>query len=141
MTLEGPNSWWPLSWASRKQTSTARSTTEAEMVSLGAGIFLEALPMQELLESVFDRQVELTCFQDNSVVIQIVAAGYSPKLRHLNKTFRINIGSIHECFEDNDACNLLYIKTALQRADPFTKPLPVAKWPEALELLVIKVVV
>ena len=42
MTLEGPHSWWPLSWASRKQTSTARSTTEAEMVSLGAGLFLEA---------------------------------------------------------------------------------------------------
>ena len=57
------------------------------MVSLGAGVFLEALPMQELLQLVFDRQVELICYQDSSAVIQIVAAGYSPKLRHLNKTF------------------------------------------------------
>jgi hypothetical protein len=65
MTLEGPHSWWPLSWASRKQTSTARSLREAEMVSLGAGLFLEALPMQELLETVFCRQVELVCYQDN----------------------------------------------------------------------------
>ena len=63
MTLEGPHSWWPLSWASRKQTSTARSTTEAEMVSLGAGLFLEALPMQELLETVLGRQVELVCYK------------------------------------------------------------------------------
>ena len=139
MTLEGPHTWWPLSWASRKQTSTARSTTEAEMVSLGAGLFLEALPMQELLETVFGRQVELTCYQDNSAVIQIVAAGYSPKLRHLNKTFRINVGSIHEIFDENDDCLLLYIKTAMQRADPFTKPLPVAKWPEALRQLNVQV--
>ena len=139
MTLEGPHSWWPLSWASRKQTSTARSTTEAEMVSLGAGLFLEALPMQELLETILGRQVELVCYQDNSAVIQIVAAGYSPKLRHLNKTFRINIGSIHEVFKENDDCLLLYIKTAMQRADPFTKPLPVAKWPEALQQLNVQV--
>ena len=139
MTLEGPHSWWPLSWASRQQTSTARSTTEAEMVSLGAGLSLEALPMQELLETVFGRQVELVCYQDNSAVIQIVAAGYSPKLRHLNKTFRINIGSIHQVFKENDDCQLLYIKTAMQRADPFTKPLPVAKWPEALQQLNVQV--
>ena len=139
MTLEGPHSWWPLSWASRRQTSTARSTTEAEMVSLGAGLFLEALPMHELLETVFGRQVELVCYQDNPAVIQIVAAGYSLKLRHLNKTFRINIGSIYEVFKENDDCLLLYIKTAMQRADPFTKPLPVAKWTEALHQLNVQV--
>ena len=79
----------PLSWASRKQTSTARSTTEAEMVSLGAGLFLEALPMQELFELVFDRQMELICYQDHSAVIQIVAASYRPKSRHLNKQSKI----------------------------------------------------
>ena len=30
---------------------------------------------------------------------------------------------------------LLYIKTTSQKADPFTKPLPVAKWGEALDLM------
>ena len=136
MTLEGPNTWWPLTWSSRKQTSTARSTTEAEMVSLGAGLFQDALPTQELLETIWDKSVELVCYQDNSAVIQIVAAGYSPKLRHLNKTFKINIGSISEWFSENsDSSSLLYIKTELQRADAFTKPLPVAKWPTALDQL------
>jgi hypothetical protein len=113
MTVEGPHSWWPLSWASRRQTSPARSTTVTDMVSLGAGLFLEALPMHVLLETVFGRQVELVCYQDNPAVIQIVAAGYSLKLRHLNKTFRINIGSIYEVFKENDDCLLLYIKTAM----------------------------
>ena len=105
------------------------------MVSLGAGLFREALPMQELFELVFDRHMELICYQDNSAVIQIVAAGYSPKLRHLNKTFRINIGSIHEIFQENDEIQPLYIKTILQRADPFTKPLPVANWQQVLDQL------
>ena len=33
---------------------------------------------------------------------------------------------------------LLYIETTSQRADPFTKPLPVAKWGEALELMGVR---
>ena len=31
--------------------------------------------MQEFLEQVFNRRVELKCFQDNAAVIQIVEAG------------------------------------------------------------------
>ena len=58
-----------------------RSTTEAEMISLGSGLFSEAIPMQEFLEQVFDRKVELRCYQDNAAVIQIVEAGYSPKFK------------------------------------------------------------
>ena len=94
MAVEGPNTWFPLTWASRRQTATARSTTEAEMISLGAGLFSEALPTQEFLEHIFDRPVVLECLQDNSAVIAIVAAGYSPKLRHMSKTQRIELGSI-----------------------------------------------
>ena len=102
LCLEGPNSFWPLSWASRKQTATARSTTEAEMISLGSGLFAEAIPMQEFLEQVYDRSVELRCYQDNAAVIQIVEAGYSRKLKHMNKTFRINLGPIYECFKEDE---------------------------------------
>ena len=101
LCLEGPNSFWPLSWASRKQTATARPTTEAEMISLRSGLFAEAIPMQEFLEQVFGRRVELRCYQDNAAVIQIVEAGYSPKLKHMNKTCRINLGPIYECFKED----------------------------------------
>ena len=76
----------------------------------GSGLFSEALPMQEFLEQVFDRKVELRCYQDNAAVIQIVEAGYSPKLKHMNKTFRINLGSIYECFKEDEMMKLLYIK-------------------------------
>ena len=72
LCLEGPNSFWRLSWASRKQTAAARSTTEAEMISLGSVLFAESIPMQEFLEHVFERRVELRCYQDSAAVIQIV---------------------------------------------------------------------
>ena len=107
------------------------------MISLGSGLFTEAIPMQEFFECVLQREVPLFSFQDNSAVIQIVESGYSPKLRHLKKVFKLNIGSIHEFFKDNEAATLLYIKTSLQRADPFTKLLAVAKWNDALKQIQI----
>ena len=134
LSIEGPNTLWPIAWGSKRQTATARSTTAAEMISLGSGLFGEALPAQGFLELILDRQVTLECFQDNSAVIQIVAAGYSPKLRHLTKTEKIELGSAYEVFED-PSCKLLYIATDKQRADVFTKPLPVCKWDHALDLL------
>ena len=34
LTLKGPNTFFPLAWISKRQTSTSRSTTESEVVSL-----------------------------------------------------------------------------------------------------------
>lgn len=137
MSLEGSGSWFPLSWASRRQTATARSTTEAEMLSLGSGLFAEGLPTQELMETIFQKPVLLECQQDNSAVISIVAAGYSPKLRHLSKTQKIELGSIYEAFQE--PCTvLLYVQTNKQRADPLTKNLQPLGWSAALDLMGIK---
>ena len=33
IVLRGKNTWFPLAWMSKRQTSTARSTTEAEIIS------------------------------------------------------------------------------------------------------------
>ena len=134
MALEGTETWFPSAWASRGQTATARSTTEAEMISLGAGLFGEGIPAQELFETIVQKPVVLECLQDNAVVISIVSAGYSPKLRHMSKTQRIELGSIYEVFEEPGTV-LLYIKTDKQRADPLTKNLQPMSWPEALKLM------
>ena len=128
LSIEGPNTSWPIAWGSKRQAATARSTTAAEMISLGSGRSTASTRL------ILNRQVMLECFQDNSAVIQIVAAGYSPKLRHLTKTEKIELGSAYEVFED-PSCRLLYIATDKQRADVFTKPLPVCKWDHALNLL------
>lgn len=91
--------------------------------------------MKELFELIFQRQVKVIYFQDNTAIIQIIVSGYLPKLRYLNKICRINISSIHEAFNEGDDLKLLCIKTLLQRADPFTKPLPVAQWEHTLKIL------
>ena len=137
LTLEGPNSWYPLTWLSKKQSATARSTTEAEMISLCTGIFGDALLIQEFAEQIFEKEVQLQCHQDNSAVIQIVEAGYSPKLRHVSKTHRINLSSLYEVFED-PSVRLTYISTDKQCADIFTKALAPCKFPHALDLLQMK---
>ena len=136
LCLEGPNSYWPLSWSSKRQGATSRSTTEAEVISLASGVF-DALPTLEFIEKVYGREVEMRCMQDNTAVIAICNQGYSPKLRHVSKHHRINLGSLYEVFSSGIA-KLMYIKTTSQRADPFTKPLAVGKWPHALHLLGIK---
>ena len=38
LTLEGPQSFWPLCWGSKRQGATARSTCEAEIISLDSGL-------------------------------------------------------------------------------------------------------
>ena len=107
------------------------------MISLDSGVFGEGLPMQKLFETVLDRPIDLICQQDNASVIQIVHGGYSPKLRHMKQVHKLNLSSLYEVFEDPHV-KLQYIKTDLQRADPFTKALEPCKWNAALELLHIK---
>ena len=96
--------------------------------------FGKALPAQGFLELILNFQVMLERFQDFSAVIQVVASGYSPNLRHLTKTEKIELGPACEVFED-PSCKLLYIATDKQRADVFTKPLRVRKGDHALNLL------
>ena len=136
LCLEGPDSFWPLSWLSKKQGATARSTTEAEVISLATGVF-DALPVLEFAERIFQRSIELRCMQDNTAVIAICNEGYPAKLRHVNKHHRINLSFLYEVFSSGEA-KLLYVKSECQRADPFTKPLPVGKWEHALRLLNVR---
>ena len=44
LVLTGPNTFFPLTWMSQKQTATSRSTTESEVIALAHAMFREALP-------------------------------------------------------------------------------------------------
>ena len=128
--LEGEQTFWPLCWGSRKQTATRQQ----RQISLSSGVFGEALPMQEFMEKVLGREVTLQCHQDNSAVIQIVHAGYCPKLRHVSKAHMIDLSSLYQVFED-PFVRLTYTNTDKQCADIFTKALSPSKFPAALQLL------
>ena len=62
-----------------------------------------------------------TIEQDNQATVVIAQAGYSQKLRYVNRTLKINKKSIKEVLERDNA-NIRYINTNLQVADIFTKP-------------------
>ena len=109
LCLEAERPPWPLAWASKKQTATSRSTTEAEMIALCARIFGDALPTQEFLEMLTGKETRIICHQDNSAVIAIVHSGYTSKLRHVSKTHRINLSSLYEVFEFDPYNRLQYI--------------------------------
>ena len=93
--------------------------------------------MQDLLETILNRPVHLVCQQDNASVLQIVQGGYSAKLRHLKKVHKLNLSALYGAFEFPDVV-LQYVKSASQRADPFTKALEPCKWASALDLLHIR---
>ena len=44
LVLQGPQTWFLLAWVSKRQTSTPRSTTEAEVISLAHSLYAEGLP-------------------------------------------------------------------------------------------------
>ena len=137
LVLAGPNTYFPLCWLSKKQSAVSRSTAESEIISLAHALFLEALPMCALWDRILGRTVDLYIREDNLAAITIAKAGYSPKLRHVSRTHKVNLGSIKdEVVKDN--CHLVHHPTDKQAADIFTKALEVQKWGRALNMLGIQ---
>ena len=52
--LMGPDTFVPLAWLGKKQGAVSHSTTEAETISLDAGLRLEALPLLSLWDIIVD---------------------------------------------------------------------------------------
>ena len=75
--------------------------------------------------------------EDNSATITVANAGYSHKLRHMPRHQKVNVGSIKEEIEKPNVF-MPHCPTDKQAADIFTKGLPPAKWPAALQLLNIE---
>jgi hypothetical protein len=128
---------WPLTWAVRRQGATAGSTAEAETVALCSAVKQDGIPLCELLDFMLQRSrrpVELLCRVDNTQALAAVRRGYSKKLRYLERTQRIAIGSVHELIE-NGTIEAEYWNTETHRGDSFTKCLVPAKFLAARELM------
>ena len=54
LILMGPNTYVPISWFCKKQTSISNSSTESELVSLDAALRVEGIPALALWELVID---------------------------------------------------------------------------------------
>ena len=136
LVLGGPNTWFPICWICKRQPVTARSTTEAEVISLADSLFEHAVPHLDLWDTLCGRLVDLYILEDNQATIQVVKRGYSNKLRSTHRMFNIKVSSITDVLNRNDGqVHITYCHTEFQAADVFTKALAPQKWSNALELL------
>ena len=122
---------FPVMWQSRKQISVARSTPEAEMISMASSFFSEIINLQTFLQSAIECTVPIIFFQDNETVLAILKSGYSPKLRHLGRVHRVNVASITEIFEQEDF-SATYVNSKDELANDLINVIPPAEWSEML---------
>ena len=113
---------FPVSWCSKRQTAVARSTTEAELASANEAVFQECLPIKTILEEILKTTIETVVHEDNTAAIQVIATGYSPKLRSMNRTHRISVAALSEAVERN-LIKVEHIESKQQLADLLTKAL------------------
>ena len=139
LVLTGPNTSFPIAWCGGKQGSTARSTTEAELISLAMGFFKVSLPILDLfdfiLKSLGKPPMHIRIFEDNQSTIKVMSNGWSVNLCSSGRVHKVNIGSLHDQFfgkpEKDRYAHIGYCTTNDQRADIFTKALE----PQKLSLI------
>ena len=134
--LTGPSTQFPLAWISKKQSTVARSTTEAETVALNFVLFEEGLPLLELFKVLFGPDVKLKVREDNEATAKVVTTGYSKKLRYLKRTQKISLSSLAEELNKDDV-SLALVRSLDQKADVFTKAVAGGLWANAMKLLEI----
>lgn len=125
---------FPVSWTSRRQQCVSKSTTESEIVALHDGLYSDAIPVQTVLQMVFKRSIPLIIHEDNMACIQILRAGYSARLKAMNRTHKLSIAAISETINDL-GLELRYTESSEQLADVFTKALAKVKFLAALQKL------
>ena len=94
---------FPIAWGSKKQGGTARSTQEAEIISLDSCLATELIPAQVLLQEILHKPVRARMMEDNSACISAVEKGYSPQLRHLRRQHKISLSHLKEVIDGENA--------------------------------------
>ena len=133
--VTGPNSFFPLDWYSQRQTNTAHSTTDAELVSLSKMLRESLVPIQSLWSTLLQRPVKAILHEDNTATITVVNAGCSPQLRYMAKHHRISLGLVHELISSHDDIELVHVETNLQKGDLMTKGLQRPKHDPAMDMV------
>jgi len=118
-------------WSSKKQSTTALSSTEGEYIALTHAA-KEAIWVQQFLGDVlFPPYLRTTILGDNQGAL---ALAVNPAFHARTKHIRVRQHFIRECVDAGDI-DLEYIPTALQLADIFTKGLPIIKFEKFVQEL------
>jgi len=132
--IHGPGTFFPLDWYSKRQTATAHSTTEAELISASKMLREALIPIMELWSLMLDRPIKGIIHEDNMSTITVIETGYSPQMRHLQKHHRISLGLVHELVQNPDIV-LRHTSSETQKGDLMTKGLARPKHEPACRLV------
>src|SRR5260370_34608446 len=112
-----------IAWSSKKQPSTALSSTEGEYMALTHAA-KEGIWIQQFLGDVlFTTSIKMTILGDNQGALALVVnLAYHACTKHIH----VHHHFIQECVKNGDI-KLEYISTDDQVADVLTKGLPIAK--------------
>ena len=132
MELQTGTHCFPVSWSSKRQTSTSCHTCEAETVSLATCLRQQGIPVQELLVRLMGEDIHVHVMEDNTACISAITKGYSLALRYLKRTQRIDLGFLHEVL-NSENYHLEKVDTKVHKGDFFTKPLSLPAFREGLE--------
>ena len=133
MTSKSRSGWivWfagaPITWASKMQTITAMSTTEAEYIALSTSL-REVIPLMELLTEAREQglhvgnvppRIHCTVFEDNSGALELARLPkIRPRTKHINQSY-------HHFRERVERKNIIIEATPTEHqiADILNKPL------------------
>jgi hypothetical protein len=128
---------FPLTWNSRRQGSTARSTPEAELCAADALIHSHLIPLSDLWSTFLGRPMKSILCEDNAAALIVMKHGFSSTMRHLHRTHRICLQAIHDQIEARNI-EMRACETSLMKADPFTKAFSGIENQRVLSLLRIR---
>ena len=115
----------PIAWGACRQTSTALNTQSAEYTAVVSILKSEAIPAQNLMQQILGRPIPNKIQEDNEACIVACKKGYSPNMRHLQRTERINVGFVYDCINlpnlGDGSITILKAATADHKGDMFTK--------------------
>ena len=131
LCLQGPNSFFPISPVSKRQTCVSNSTPEAEIVAANHALRMEALPALDLWECITGSKTYCRLYEDNAATTSMMISGKTNSLRALNRTHRVSLAWVFEV-SNGEHLEVRQIDSANQRADIFTKGFPVKRaWASA----------
>ena len=84
------------------------------------------------------RDIPLTVMEDNQATITVAKNSWSPKLRHVLRSHKVDLGCLGEEFVDGSQVSMEYVESAKQAADISTKALSPQLWSAALRMLGIR---
>jgi ribonuclease HI len=124
-------------WSSKLQSSTATSSTEAELIAASYALKEGIAPLETFFEESGIMKSKTTLFMDSEPAMKAIRKGFSPRMKHLKRIHKINLDLLHDEVHKNNDRSISHVSTHENLADIFTKDLQAPSFAKLLSQLVV----